>query len=181
MITWKKHFTYLADYQHWANENLFQSLDHLTDTARKSEQELFYGSIHHTIDHLLAQLRVWQGHLQGRHLDINFKQVQIHDWRELKMCLQKESRQFQHWLEAQPDVFFEMNLEWTGSEGHRHENWSRDMLTHLFADASQWRGQVAAVATRLGAPFPQLDFIEYKRQMSDCLDELALLGSPYQE
>lgn len=178
MITWKKHFTYLADYQHWAHDKLFQSLEHLTDAMRRSEQDLFYHSIHHSIDHLLVQMRVWQAHLQGRSLAVNFNQIQVHDWRELKMAVLRESRQFQHWLEAQPDVFFEMSVAWLDSDGHRHENWSRDMLTHLFTDASYGRGQIAAVALRLGAPWPQLEFIEYKRQMSDCLDQLAVLGSP---
>ena len=42
MITWKKHFIYLADYQYWANETLFESLDHLTDAARKSDQGLYF-------------------------------------------------------------------------------------------------------------------------------------------
>lgn len=178
MITWKKHFIYLADYQHWANEKLFESLDHLTDVARKSDQDLFFHSVHHTLDHLLVVNRLWWARLRGQALTVNFNTIEVHDWRLLKHTLQQESRQFQHWLESQPDVFFEMSLSYAGDDGKSNENWSRDILSHIFTHASHHRGQVSAVATRLGAPAPQLDFISYKLEMIDCLDQLALIGHP---
>lgn len=180
MITWKKHFIYLADYQHWANEQLFVSLDHLTDEARKSEQDLEFHSVHHTVDHILSSNRWWQARLRGQDLKIDFQHIHIADWRELKICLQRESRQFQHWLESQPDVFFEINLDYPGSDGKHHENWTRDMLNHVFNHATLYRGQISGAAIRLGAPPPQLDYIEYKRLMQDCLDELALLHQPHE-
>lgn len=180
MITWKKHFIYLADYQFWANDHLFASLDHLTDEARKSEQDLHFRSIHHTLDHILCANRLWQARLRRQDFKVDFSVIHQPDWRELKMSLQRECRQFQHWLESQPDVFFELSLSYSGSDGRTEENWSRDMLTHMFNHAAHHRGQISAVATRLGAPKARMDYIDYKRQMKDCLDELAQVGHPPQ-
>lgn len=178
MITWKKHFIYLADYQHWANESLFESLDHLTDAARKSEQGLYFHSIHHTLDHILVVNRLWAARLRGQNSSVSFNVIHVNDWRELKVTLQKESRQFQHWLESQPDVFFEMSASYDGMEGKEHDNWVRDILTHVFNHATHHRGQISAVATSLGAPVPQMDYIYYKREMNNCLDELSSHSAP---
>ena len=173
MITWKKHFIYLADYQHWANEALFTSLDHLSDDARKSDQQLLHHSMHQTIDHILLINRLWLARLRHQPFSAAFNQIHYPDWRELKTTLQKETRQFQHWLEAQPDVFFEESLSYASVAGHTRENWVRDILTHIFNQATHHRAQVAAMALRLGAPVAELDYLIYKQEVADCLDELA--------
>ena len=171
MITWKKHFIYQADYQHWANEVLLDSLSHLSDEARNNDEGLYFQSIHHTLDHILVVNRVWLGRLKGQAIKLpgGFNAITYPDWRDLKTQLQKECRQFQHWLEAKPDVFFEMSLKYQSMAGHDQENWVRDVLTHIFNHATHHRGQISAVATRLGAPVPEMDYLYYKRKVRDSL------------
>lgn len=179
MISWKKHYLYLADYQFWANERLFASLDHLTEEARRDEQDVPQHGIQQMLTTLLIFHRVWWAHLRGQEPSAARSPVP-HEWRDLRISLLRESRQFQHWLESQPDVFFEIKLPLTGPDGKMHETWSRDMLGHLFEHAAFSRGQIAWAAMREGAPPPRLDFLEYRREMADCLDELAQHGAPHQ-
>jgi uncharacterized damage-inducible protein DinB len=49
--------------------------------------------------------------------------------------------------------------------------WVRDVLTHLFTHYAHHRGQVSAVATRLGAPCPEMDFVYYRREMERLINE----------
>jgi uncharacterized damage-inducible protein DinB len=171
MITWKKHYVYLADYQHWANDVLFASLDYLDEAARQSPQGLFFDSAHKTVDHILAVNRLWLSRLQGQPVAVDFKKVQYPDWRELKNALRHEVRDMQHWLEAQPDAFFEGEVSYASSDGKPKANWVRDILTHMMTHMVHHRGQVSAVATRLGAPVPEMDFIYYKRETERHLEE----------
>lgn len=172
MYAWKSHFVVQSDYQHWANEAMFSSLDYLQPEVIGSDQGLFFNSIHHTVDHLLLVSQSWLARLQGERLVVNYKVINTPDWRELKLALRRETRRLQAWLEAQPQDFFDSQIVYVGSEGRSHSMWVRDALTHLFTHYAHHRGQVSAVVTRLGAPCPEMDFVYYRREMDRLLSEV---------
>jgi len=172
MYSWKSHFAVLADYQHWANEVLFTSLDRLQAEAIDSDQGLFFKSIHHTVDHLLLASQVWLARLQGEHLEVNYQVINHPDFRELKQTLRRETRKLQSWLEAQPGDFFAAEIHFSGSDGKPRGMWVREALTHLFTHYAHHRGQISAVITRLGGPCPEMDFVYYRREMDKLLSEI---------
>jgi uncharacterized damage-inducible protein DinB len=171
MYTWKSYFVIQADYQHWANDVLFNALDLLQPEVIDSDQGLFFHSIHHTVDHMLVVSQAWLARLKGEDLAPDYKRISVPDWRELKVILRKEVRHMQDWLAAQPDEFFEQQLSFSGSDGKPRQMWVRDMLTHLFTHYAHHRGQVSAVVTRLGGPSPEMDYVYYRREMSKVLSE----------
>lgn len=165
MITWKKYFIYQADYQHWANEVLFASLDQLDDAMRNSTQGLFFDSIHKTMDHILLATRIWAARLKQEELAVAYNAVLYPDWKELKNALRHEFRGLQHWLDTQPEAFFESEIHYQNSKKQAQSSWARDALTQVMLHAVHHRGQISAVATRLGAPVPEMDYIYYRREM----------------
>jgi len=176
MFTWKKHFVILADYQHWANEVLFNALDRLEADAIAADQGLFFGSIHHTVDHMLVVSESWLARLMGENSSPNYRIIHHPDWRELKNALRHETRQLQNWLQDQPDDFFDIQAHFLGGDGKPRQMWVRDALTHLFTHFAHHRGQVSAVITRLGGPSPVMDYVHYRREM-DKLVNAARQGS----
>ncbi len=177
MYSWKNHFVIQADYQHWANEVLFASLEHLTPDALESDQGLYFRSIHHTVDHMLVVSQLWLARLKGETLAVNFREIQHPDWRELQNALRRETRRLQAWLQDQDDAWFEREIEFASSDGRARRMWVRDVLTHLFTHYAHHRGQVSAVATRLGAPCPEMDYVYYRREMERLLNEVRNGGS----
>lgn len=172
MYTWRSYYVVQADYQHWANEVLFAALAHLKPDALASDQGLYFNSIHHTVDHMLVVSQLWLARLQGTaELQINFRAIQHPVWRELQTALRHETRRLEEWLEAQPEAWFEGEIHYTGSDGKAHTMWIRDVLNHLFTHYAHHRGQISAVATRLGAPCPEMDYVHYRREMEKLLDE----------
>lgn len=178
MYAWKSHFVVQSDYQHWANEVLFTSLDYLQPEVIGSDQGLFFNSIHHTVDHMVLVSQLWLSRLQGEHLAVNFKIINNPDWRELKLALRRETRKLQTWLEAQPPEFFDKQIGFVDSEGKSRSMWVRDVLTHLFTHYAHHRGQVSAVAIRLGVPCPEMDFVYYRREMERLLSEMKQASAP---
>lgn len=172
MYSWKNYFVVQADYQHWANEVLFGSLDHLRDDVIGSEQGLFFGSIHHTVDHMLVVSQSWLARLRGESLTVNYKVINHPDWRELKIALRRETRRLQTWLNEQAPAFFDDRIAFNGSDGKPREMWVRDALIHLFTHYAHHRGQISAVATRLGAPCPEMDFVYYRHEMERLVSEV---------
>lgn len=172
---YKRHFVFQVDYQHWANEILFDSLDRLDEAGRQSAQGLFFGSIHHTVDHMLTVNKLWLRRLRHEQsVPVSFGTIYEPVWRDLKTHFRAHLREMQHWLEAQNDDFFEQEFDYTSSDGERRHNWIHDILTHMMTHIAHHRGQVSAVATRLGAPVPEMDFLYYKRAMQKGLEKIGV-------
>lgn len=172
-MSFKQYFLYQTDYQHWANDVLFNALDRLDDDARKSGQKLFFGSIHGSVDHLLFFFRKWEARLKGEQHVEEYGRMLHPDWRELKNALRQEIRAMQRWLECQPDSFFDGKLEYRRtSSGEPGSVWVRDALTHVMTYAALERGHVSAVGSMLGAPFPDMSYYTYRREMGEHLENL---------
>ncbi len=171
MITWKKHFLYQVDYQHWANDILFASLDHLDDAARRSPQGLFFENVHKTVEHLLLENRNWMARLRQEPPPAQDR-ARDGEWKDLKNALRLDMRDMQRWLDAQPDSFFDQRLSYLATNNQSHSAWVRDILTHIMTHMAHHRGQLSAVATRLGAPMPEMDFITYRREMGEHLEHI---------
>lgn len=171
MYTWKSHYVVQADYQHWANEVLFEALGHLKPETLEADEGLFFRSIHHTVDHMLVVSQLWLARLQGVQLQVNFREIQHPLWRELQTALRHETRRLSEWLAGQPDAFYEGEVHFASSDGKPRTMWVRDVLNHLFTHYAHHRGQVSAVATRLGAPCPEMDYVYYRREMEKLLAE----------
>lgn len=171
MYTWKSYYVVQADYQHWANEALFAALAHLRPETLEADEGLFSRSIHHTVEHMLALAQLWLARLQGADPHDVAREPHHPIWRELLTALRLEIRRLEKWLETQPDAFFEAEVHYTDRDGQAMTMWVRDALNHLYTEYAHLRGEIAAAASRLGAPRPELDYAHYRRAMVKLLQE----------
>ncbi|MDY0011905.1 MAG: DinB family protein [Rhodocyclaceae bacterium] len=174
-MEWKAYFLRQLDYQLWANQVLFDALAHLEPEALSQPEGLFFGTIHHTVDHLLAVHELWTGRLRGdapRTPRLDLQRIHHPDWHALKRALQQALHAFRHWLEAQPLEFFSGRCHYTGLGGEPRQDGTADLLTHLMHHFTHHRGQISAVATRLGAPAPEMDFLGFMRAMEGAAREI---------
>lgn len=172
MNTLKKHFVYQADYQHWANDMLFNAVDSLDEGARQSDQGISFDSIHKTVNHILIVTRNWMARLKQESVTTTAEEHFIADWKDLKNALRHEYRAMQRWLEAQPESFFDDQIEYRENHHTSRMIWVRDALTQIMTHAAHQRGQVAAIAVRLGAPEPEMGFLAYKQDMEKSLENM---------
>lgn len=169
----KQYFLYQTDYQHWANDVLFNALERLDDATRREPCKLFFGSIHGTLDHLLFFTRKWHARLKGEQYAEAYGAVQYADWRELKNALRQEIRDLQRWLDSQPEAFFDDRLSYRRTLSHEASDvWVRDALTHLFTYAALERGQLSASASARGAPSADMAYYTYRLEMGEHLEHL---------
>lgn len=172
-MDFKQQFIYQIDYQHWANDALFNALDRLDQGARTSPQKLYFGNIHNSLDHLLFFYSKWFARLKGEHQTASYGGTVHTDWRELKNSIRREIREMQRWLERQPQDFFDERLFYKRTSNRQESSiWVRDALTHIFTFAALERGQLSAVAASLGAPFADLSYYSYRQEMGDHLQNL---------
>ncbi len=170
MYTWKRYFVVQADYQHWANDVLFEALGRLRPEAIERDEGLYFRSIHHTVEHMLTAGQLWLARLQGVNPSTAYHEMRHRLWRELQGAMRQETRKLQDWLERQPDSHYEGEIDFVSSDGKPRRMWVRDALSHLFAHSVHHRGQISAVITRLGGPCPEMDYVYYRRKMEKLID-----------
>lgn len=173
MFSWKKHFLYQIDYQHWANDRLFEALAHLNESALSSPEGLYFGSMIHTLNHMYVVQQIWWSRLRGEISALTLNAQPHPDWRSICQALRHDVRALQHWLEQQDEAFFDSQISYRNSQQTEFSDWVRDLLTHMMTHMVHHRGQISAVATRLGAPAPEMDFILYKRDVRDTFSHLG--------
>lgn len=172
-MSFKQYFLYQTDYQHWADDVLFNALDRLDEDTRHETRKLFFGSIHGTLDHLLFFFRKWHARLKGERYAESYGGVLYADWRELKNALRQEIRDLQRWLECQPEEFFDGRLNYRRTLSREEKDvWVRDALTHVFTYASLERGHLSAAGSALGAPFPDMAYYTYRLEMGEHLENM---------
>lgn len=164
-MNWKEHFENQIDYQIWANQVLFECLAGLAPEALEQPEGLFFHSIHHTLDHMHVVLKLWSGRLQGVHTEADFHAIEQPEFAQLKRDLQQSLRALSHFLAARDEAFFETEIDYTRLGGTPSSTRAADILTHLMSHFVHHRGQISAVATRLGTPAPEMDFLYYLRDL----------------
>lgn len=159
----KDYFVEQADYQHWASNELFKSLDDLSDEQRKANIGLFFHDIHKTVDHILMVTRNWRARFAGEFDKVKTYDALLYpDWEELKSAELNEFSQLKGWLvQKNPDWFREV-IEYPAADGRKRRVSVTDGLTHVMTHAVHHRGQISAVCTRLHAPSPEMDFVFYR-------------------
>ena len=164
-MDWREHFETQIDYQLWANRVLFECLAGLEPRVLEQAEGLFFSSIHHTVDHMHVVLQMWAARLEGASPALDFHRIQQPDWSLLKRELQQSLRALGHLLAARPDDFYTRPITYQRMDGAPGSTLAADILTHLMTHFAHHRGQVSAVATRLGAPAPEMDFLYYLRDL----------------
>jgi len=177
-MDFKQYFLYQADYQHWANDLMFNALDRLDDEARKGKQQLYFSCIHDSVDHLAFFHHKWLTRLKGDSPSVKYTDTLHADWRELKNVLRHETRELQRWLEQQTQSFFDTLLHYRRTEGQEEKSiWARDCLTHIFTYASLERGHITAIAATLGAPLPDMSYYAYRREMGEHVENIRKMAA----
>lgn len=172
-MDFKQYFLYQTDYQHWANNTLFNALDRLDEEARNSPQKMLFESLHNSVDHLAYFYVKWFARLKGEQQAPAYTGTVHADWRELKNDMRQTVRAIQRWLEHQPEEFYDRQLRYRRTLSQAENAiWVRDALTHMYTYAAMERGQIAAIAGTLGAPLPSMAYYTYRREMGSHLENM---------
>ncbi len=170
--SWKSYFVVLSDYQQWANDRLFAALGGINREFLQNPQGLFFGSIHHAVDHIMLVNRLWLARLQGETLKVNFQEITYPDWNQLIEATQCQAEELKLWLDACEPDWFDSRLDFVSSDGTARSMWVRDVLTHMMNHQTHHRGQISAVITRLGGEAPEMDYFYYKREMDGYMETI---------
>ncbi len=159
----------MARYNQWMNEKLYDVCGSLSDSERKSDRGLFFGSIHGTLNHLLLADRVWLGRFLGEPFEVTgLDQELFADFDELRAARAETDRLVLDWCTGLTETELAGQLHYTSISNPVPRTcplWVA--VTHLFNHQTHHRGQVTAALSQLGRDFGVTDLIALPEAPTD--------------
>jgi uncharacterized damage-inducible protein DinB len=170
-------YRFLARYNRWINERLYEACEALTDEARKQERGAFFGSIHRTLCHLVVADQVWLRRFAqcGADKGITFASlgpqvldmpeaytldmVLFEEWADLKAKRAQLDAAIEQWVADMPDAYPQLTMRYGNSKGVQREHAAWMAITHFFNHQTHHRGQASTLITQAGGTVGVTDLI----------------------
>jgi uncharacterized damage-inducible protein DinB len=166
-----------ARYNAWFNARLYDACEQLDDAERKQARGAFFGSIHHSLNHLVVGDQIWlkrlrqccldhglaAGSLTDAVLDLpagaQLSTLLFDDWAALRRKREQLDAAISSWLAELPDGFPDLAMRYANSEGVPREHPAWQALTHFFNHQTHHRGQVTTLLMQAGVDVGVTDMV----------------------
>lgn len=167
----------LALYNHWFNQRLYDACEQLADEELKRARGAFFGSIHHTLNHVVVGDQVWLKRLRQCAWDNGYGSGALTDpvldlpeafsldmmlyplWSELRAKRGQIDLALQAWLDDLPDAFPNLSMRYSNAKGVQREHPAWQAMTHFFNHQTHHRGQVTTLLMQAGVDVGVTDLI----------------------
>lgn len=162
------HFETLARYNTWANARLYKACAALRDTEYKKTRASFFGSIHHTLNHILVGDRMWLGRVEEVDPGVDRLDALLYeDFAHLRGARVQEDARIGRVVARYDTADLAAELVYRNVSGVECRTPLRWVLTHLFNHQTHHRGQVHTMLSQTSVAPPPLDLIYYLREAEE--------------
>ena len=170
-------YRFLARYNCWINQRLYEACEALSDEGRKRDRGAFFGSIHRTLSHLVLADQVWLKRFAqcGTENGITFPSlgadvldmpeaytldmVLFEDWPGLKAKRAQLDAAIEAWAADMPESYPQLTMRYSNSKGVQRAHPAWQALTHFFNHQTHHRGQATTLLTQAGGEVGLTDLI----------------------
>ncbi|MDW5444567.1 DinB family protein [Polaromonas sp. SM01] len=166
-------YRFLARYNRWMNQRLYQACETLSDEERKRERGAFFGSIHHTLTHLVLADKMWLQRFAAQPTvfaalpsallampEGSDYSSDLHpDWEDLKHARKAVDAAIELWLAEMSPDFLLGTMHYANTKGvpRAHPAWQA--MTHFFNHQTHHRAQAGTLLTQAGVDIGVTDLI----------------------
>ncbi len=152
----------MAAYSHWQNTAINNAAEMLSDSQRRQQRQLFFGSIHATVSHLLWGDQLWLHRLAGTPApaapDIPNSLTLYAEWTSLRSAREETDQWMLDWGRRADSRDLTGELSWFSGAVQRQISRPRWVCAiQLFNHGTHHRGQVHAALTQAGAKTTDTD------------------------
>lgn len=168
-----ENYRFLARYNRWFNERLYDACERLPDEERRRDRSAFFGSVHGSLNHLVWGDRLWlrrfaaQG-VASESLSSDVLElppgavhgtVLYQEWAALRAARAKLDAAIEGWTGEMPPGFPLRTMRYANTKGveRAHPMWQA--LTHFFNHQTHHRGQVTTLLSQAGVDVGVTDLI----------------------
>lgn len=158
-------FRMFAAYNRWANTLLYDTAATLSEEERRASTGAFFGSLHATLNHILAADRIWLKRFTGKGEAPSRLDAILHDdFAALRQARAAEDARIIGWIDslAETDVAGSFTYTPVSSTETVTQKLS-GALSHMFNHQTHHRGQCHMMLTSMGKPSLALDLVYFIR------------------
>ncbi|MGH7186870.1 MAG: DinB family protein [Pseudomonadota bacterium] len=154
-----EHFRTLGRFNQWTNREIYRAVAGLPEAEyRKVRPAAYFGSIHGTLNHILAIDRLWFGRVAGVPSGITRLDVILYDnFPALDDARQAEDRRIVELVDGLDEATLAGERAYKDTKGNPGSLPVRLMLATVFNHQTHHRGQVHALLKEAGVEPPALD------------------------
>lgn len=159
------HYRMFAKYNRWANGLLYQAADTLTDAQYREDKGAFFGSLHRTLNHILAADRIWMKRFTGTgEAPTSLDAVLFTDLDTLSSARAAEDDRIIAWFADLTEADLTSHFTYTPITNPTPVTQRlAPMLAHFFNHQTHHRGQCHMTLTAFGQPSLVLDMAYFLR------------------
>lgn len=168
-----ENYRFLARYNRWFNERLYDACERLPDEERRRDRGAFFGSIHGSLNHLVWGDRLWLRRFaaQGFAFEplsadvLELPPGAVHgtvlypEWATLRGARARLDTAIEGWTGGMAADFPLRTMRYANTKGveRAHPMWQA--LTHFFNHQTHHRGQVTTLLSQAGVDVGVTDLI----------------------
>ena len=155
---------WLARYNGWFNERLYDACERLDDAARRQDRGAFFGSIHRTLNHLVWGDRLWlqrfaaqapgfaalRPELLALPAGAVHETVLYEDWHQLRTARRALDGAIVDWTLEMAPGWPQSAMHYANTRGVVREHPAWRALAHFFNHQAHHRGQVTTLLSQAG-------------------------------
>ena len=156
----------LAGYNQWANRRLYAAAADLSDADYRADHGAFFGSVHGTLNHLVAADRIWMWRLTGEGLaPARLDEILYDKFEELRAAREAEDRRIIGYVESLTDADLAGTVRYRTITGPVDiEQELLPVVVNFFNHQTHHRGQAHCLLTKLTNRAPSLDLLMFQRE-----------------
>jgi uncharacterized damage-inducible protein DinB len=166
-------YRFMARYNRWMNQRLYDACETLSDEERKRERGAFFGSIHRTLMHLVWADKMWLQRFARQPTvfaaldpallalpDGASYSTDLHpDWRDLRQTREALDQAVEQWLAEMQADFLLSTLRYANTKGVQRAHPAWQALTHFFNHQTHHRGQATTLLMQAGVDVGMTDLV----------------------
>jgi uncharacterized damage-inducible protein DinB len=159
------HYRMFADYNRWANRRLYAATAELSDAEFRENKGAFFGSLHGTLNHLLAADRIWMKRFTGEGEAPSRLDAILHDdLTSLTAARAAEDERIVAWVGSLDEARLRAHFTYSPlTVPDKIIQRIGPTLAHVFNHQTHHRGQAHTILTALGRPSLTLDLVFFLR------------------
>lgn len=167
-------YRWLARYNRWMNQRLYAACEPLGDAERKRQRGAFFGSIHHTLTHLLLADRLWLQRFASQQtrfsaLDadvlalppgVDYVSVDAFpDWAGLRQARDGLDERIEQWVAEMTPDFLSSTMVYANTKGVQRSHPAWQAMSHFFNHQTHHRGQTTTLLMQAGVDVGVTDLV----------------------
>lgn len=161
-----KYCQMMARYNAWMNDKIYSVCFELSDKQRKHNCQLFFDSIHGTLNHLLYGDKAWLSRFIDNPDGIPSLNRELHsDFEKLRSSRKALDAEIISWASTVTEEWLSKPFTFTSKVDGKERNRPCGLLvTHMFNHGTHHRGQITTALSQLGIDYGTTDlpFMPYE-------------------